>query len=157
MNYFFGDLLNFPVGVVSFKGDVPLDLPSVAQQLFELKLNGYIVLSVKGNLVEEGILFFREGEGIACIVECLAIDRTLKGNEALEFFLNQTKGKGFFQCVELTKSQVDLIIAFDEKLLINKIVLKELPKMIPLVFSTKFEREESKVNALETYGLGELK
>jgi len=149
--------MNFPVGGVVSKGEAPFDLASVSQELFEKKFNGYLILSVRGELVEEGALFFREGEIVACIVECLAIERTLKGNESLEFFFNQTKGSGFYQCVELTRSQVDLIMAFDEKLLINKIALKELPKLIPSVFSPRFERPTGKQDALFAYGLGELK
>ena len=149
--------MNFPVGGVVSKGEVPFDLAGVSQGLFEKKFNGYLVLSVRGELVEEGALFFREGELVACIVECLAIERTLKGNESLEFFFNQTKGSGFYQCVELTRSQVDLIMAFDEKLLVNKIALKELPKLIPSTFSSRFERPTGKQDALFAYGLGELK
>ncbi|MFA5125463.1 MAG: hypothetical protein WC462_00485 [archaeon] len=149
--------MNFPVGSVVSKGDVPFDLVSLAEQLSVKRFNGYIIQSVRKNLVEEGVLFFREGQICACIVECLALQRVVKGNEALEFFCNQTKGNGFYQCVELTRSQVDLVTAFDEKLLTNKIVLKELPRMIPSAFSPKFERPEDKVSALDNYGLGELR
>jgi len=149
--------VNFPVGSVVSKSDVPFDLISLAEQLSNKRFNGYIIQSVRKNLVEEGVLFFREGQICACIVECLALQRVVKGNEALDFFCNQTKGNGFYQCVELTRSQVDLVTAFDEKLLTNKIVLKELPRMIPSAFSPKFERPEGKVNALDSYGLGELR
>jgi hypothetical protein len=149
--------LNFPVGTVILKGEIPYDVLSTAQQIYDKRFSGYLIQSVRGNYIEEGALFFREGEMIACIVECVGVKRTLKGTEAMEFFFNQTRGKGFFQCVELTRSQVDLVTAFDEKLLADKIALKELPKFIPSVFSPKFERAEGKVDALEAYGLGELK
>ena len=149
--------MNFPVGSVVSKGDIPFDFVPLAEQLSNKKFNGYIIQSVRKSFVEEGVLFFREGQICACIVECLVVQRSLKGNEALEFFFNQTKGNGFYQCVELTRSQVDLVTAFDEKLLTNKIVLKELPRMIPSAFSPRFERPEDKVSALDTYGLGELK
>jgi hypothetical protein len=149
--------MNFPVGSIVLKGDVPFDFVSFAEKLSIKNFNGYIVQSVRKSFVEEGVLFFREGQICACIVECLAVQRVVKGEEALDFFLNQTKGEGFFQCIELTRSQVDLVTAFDEKLLTNKIVLKELPKRIPSTFSPKFERSEGKVSALDSYGLGELK
>ena len=130
--------MNFPVGEVRGKGVNPIDFVSKAEELSSKAFNGYLILSVKGNLVEEGIIFFKGGVIIGCIVECLAVEKTIKGNGALEFFFNQTQGKGFFHLVELTRSQVDLITAFDEKLLVNKIDLKELPKSIPSVFSIKF-------------------
>lgn len=149
--------MNFPVGNVEGKGIVPFDFSVKAQDLFIKSFTGYLVLSVRGHFVEEGAVFFREGVIVACIAECLAAKRTLKGNESLEFFFNQTKGKGFFHLVSLTRSQVDLVTAFDEKLLVNKIDLKELPKMIPSVFSVKFEKPISEKSALEAYGLSELK
>ncbi|MFA5931337.1 MAG: hypothetical protein WC821_03415 [archaeon] len=149
--------MNFPVGSVASKGEVPYDLVFLANQLFEKNFNGYLIQSVRGSLIEEGVLFFREGEICACMAECLAMDRTVKGNEALELFFNQTRGMGFYQCIELTRSQVDLVTAFDEKLLVNKIVLKELPKSIPSSFSNKFEREIGKIDVLQAYGLSELK
>jgi hypothetical protein len=152
----FGDMLNFPVGSVLFKGSVPFDLVSVSQKLSDQKFSGYLILTIRGHFIEEGVLFFREGEISGAIVECLALQSTIKGTEAISYFLNETKGVGFYHCVELTKSQVDLITAFDEKLLAPKIVLKDLPKMIPNAFLPKFERAGEKKSALETYGLGEL-
>ena len=149
--------MNFPVGEVSGKGSAPFDFAEKAQELLSKSFNGYLVLSVRGHFVEEGAIFFKGGEIIGCIVECLAAERTLKGNEALEFFYNQTKGRGFFHLVGLTRSQVDLVTAFDEKLLVNKIDLKELPKTLPLVFSVKFEKNIGEKSALDTYGLSELK
>lgn len=149
--------MNFPVGSVSSKGVVPFDFSLKAGELSSKSFTGYLVLSVRGHFIEEGAIFFRDGIIVACVVECLAAERTLKGNEALEFFFNQTVGKGFFHLVELTRSQVDLVTAFDEKLLVNKIDLKELPKMIPSVFSVKFEKPISEKSALDAYGLSELK
>jgi len=149
--------LNFPVGTVLFKGEVPFDLVLAHQKLFDQKFNGYLIQTITGHFIEEGVLFFREGEITGAVVECLAIASTIKGSEALDYFFNQTKGVGFYQCVELTRSQVDLITAFDEKLLAPKIVLKDLPKMIPTAFLPKFERTSEKKSALDAYGLGELK
>ncbi len=149
--------MNFPVGEVVAKGDVPFDFVSKAQELLDNRFNGYLILSVKGNFIEEGALFFREGVIFACIVECLGAEKTVKGSEAFPFFLNETKGLGFFQCVGLTRSQVDLVTAFDEKLLTNKIDLKDIPRMIPSAFSPRFSRAQSQKSALDAYGLGELK
>jgi hypothetical protein len=50
-----------------------------------------------------------------------------------------------------------LIVAFDEKILLPKIDLKALPKMIPNAFSPRFERSVTRRDALESYGLGEIK
>ncbi len=149
--------MNFPIGEVVSKGDVPFDFASKAVELSQNRFSGYIILTVRGHFIEEGVVFFREGELVSCIVECLALEQTLKGDKAMEFFLNQTKGLGFFHCIMLTRSQIDLINAFDEKLLLaNKIDLKDLPRMIPSAFSPKFYRLPTEKSALEAYGLGEL-
>jgi hypothetical protein len=105
-------------------------------------------------LVKEFNLFSE----LACgYIEIILKNEENKINEALEFFYNQTKGRGFFHLVGLTRSQVDLVTAFDEKLLVNKIDLKELPKILPSVFSVKFEKQINEKSALEAYGLSELR
>jgi len=150
--------MNYPAGLVVSKGPLPNDFSTIADQLVSKRFNGYVIQSIRSHYIEEGALFFRDGEFVACIAECLSVGKTFKGNEAIEFFLNQTRGKGFFQTVELTRSQVDLVTAFDEKiLLVDKINLKDLPKLIPTVFSGKFEPEKKGENLLESYGLGELR
>jgi len=149
--------MNFPVGTVLKKGELPNDVMVIANDLESKKFNGYIVQSVKGEVIEEGVLFFRDGKISACIVECTSLRKTFKGKEAVELFLNQTKGKGFFQVVELVRSQVDLVEAFDEILMLREIALKDLPKLIPNTYVTKFKGEVKKENFLERYGLSELK
>ena len=149
--------MNFPVGNVLSKGELPNNIISVASGLEQKKFNGYIVQSVKGEVIEEGVLFFRDGKISACIVECVLLKQTFKGKEAIELFLNQTKGKGFFQVVELTRSQVDLVEAFDEILMTREIALKDLPKLIPTTYATRFRGEAKKENFLERYGLSDLK
>lgn len=150
--------MNFPVGVILAKGSLPVEFSDLVQQLANKKFNGYIVQSVSGSLIEEGVLFFREGELTGCFVECLGAKKIMRGDEASSFFFNQTKGKGFFHVIELAKSQVDLIIAFDEKLLFSsKIALKDIPKLIPSTFEPRFSVEQADSFSLDNYGLGELK
>lgn len=150
--------MNFPVGEVIARGVAPFDLVTRVEELQSQEFNGYIVLAVKGDLIEEGILFFKEGKVLACIVECLAAGKTLKGSSALEYFGNQVKGNGFFQVVSLTKSQVDLVFAFDEQLLLQpKIDLKDLPRFIPSAFLPRFSRPKEEKSVLEYHGLGGIK
>jgi len=149
--------MNFPVGAVVSKGELPTNVTTIANELGSKKFNGYIVQSVKGEVVEEGVLFFRDGKISACIVECTSFKQTFKGREAVELFLNQTMGKGFFQVIELTRSQVDLVEAFDEILMVREIALKDLPKLIPNTYATRFKGEIEKENFLDRYGLSELR
>ncbi len=150
--------MNFPVGEMIAKGSLPVLFFDIVEQLLNNRFSGYVVQTVKGKLIEEGVLFFRDGEIFACIVECLGSKKTVKGSESLSFFFNQTKGSGFFHIIELTRSQVDLITAFDESLMISsKIPLKDIPKLIPSSFDPLFSIEEKSDFSLDSYGLGELK
>ena len=150
--------MNFPVGKVISKAYLPVDLELVISELAKIKFNGYLIQTVKGECIEEGVLFFRDGVLNACFVECLSAKQTFKGNEAFSYFLNQTKGNGFFQTISLNRSQVDLVTAFDEKLLFkNKIALKELPKLIPVKFEDKFNVLSESSNVLDKYGLSGLR
>ena len=149
--------MNFPVGTVVTKGELPSNVLAIANELAEKKFNGYIVQTVKGEVIEEGTLFFRDGTISACIVECMLLEQTYKGKEALDLFLNQTRGKGFFQIVELTRSQVDLVEAFDETIMLHEVNLKELPKLISVTYSIKFKGNAKRENVLERYGLSDLK
>lgn len=151
--------MNFPVGKIVSKGSLPLSIVDLIEQCNQKKFNGYVIFSVLGNFIEEGVLFFRDGVNYAACVECMSVKKSIKGDEAFSYFLKQTKGKGFFHLVELSRSQVDLVTAFDEKLvLVNKIPLKDIPKLIPNVYEPQFRAEvvESRLD-LDKYGLGELK
>lgn len=149
--------MNFPVGTVIAKGSLPNPLVDLSEQLLEKEFNGYIVQTVHGSLIEEGLLFFRGGEIIGCIVECLGAKKSFKGHEALPYFINQTKGTGFFHIIELVRSQVDLITAFDEKLLfVSKITSKDIQKVLPATFEARFSIEKNSSFSLDTYGLAEL-
>ncbi len=150
--------MNFPVGNVIAKGNAPFDFKEVADALVQKKFNGYFILSVKGECIEDGAIFFRDGEMVACIVECSALGKTIRSREASEYFFNETMGEGFFQIVELARSQVDLVTAFDEKILfVDKITLKDLPKLIPNAFEAKFVSPKQGEHPMDLYGLGELK
>ena len=150
--------MNFPVGAVTMKGEVPFDISSTLQELQAKTFNGYIIQSIKASCIEEGILLIRDGKPIASVVECLTAQKLMKSKESLEHFMNQTRGKGFYQVVELSRSQVDLVTAFDEKMLFGEeIALKDVTKLIPNVFTEKFAVGESKQDIFEAYGLGGLR
>jgi hypothetical protein len=150
--------MNFPVGDIIAKAYLPVSFETITLELEKIKFNGYIIQSVKGSVMEEGALFFRDGKVSACVVECLAVKANLKGNEAFKQFLNETKGKGFFQTVKLTRTQVDLVTAFDQKILItDEVNLKEVAKLIPNSFEDKFGLPQGKEDILDKYGLGSLK
>ncbi len=150
--------MNFPVGNVLSRAPLPANIKELLTELENNLFNGYLVMSVKGDCIEEGVLFFKEGEPIAAIAECLFFEKTFKGKEALKYVMNQTKGDGFFQTIELSKNQIDLVTAFDGKILLgDKINLKDLSKLIPDKFQQYFEISECDDEAVDRYGLSCLK
>ena len=138
-------------------GPCPFDLVGTIKSLQDKSFNGYIILAVRGSFIEEGVLFLRDGVITACVVECMGAEKMFKGDDALSYFANESKGTGFSQVVSLSRSQVDLVLAFDEKLLVGKIDLKDIPKLIPSDFAPLFSRVVKQKNALDAYGLGDLK
>jgi hypothetical protein len=150
--------MNFPVGRVVMKGELPSNIYLTIQELVNSGFNGYIIQSIKSWCVQEGVIFFRDGKVIASIVECSFVKKNLKGDEAFLEFLNQTLVKGYYQIVELSRSQIDLIIAFDQKLLFSKeIVLKDVTKLIPNKFIERFSFDDTKKDVFGAYGLGALR
>jgi hypothetical protein len=150
--------MNFPVGQVLKKGELPTAVSKVIQELSSSSFSGYIIQSIKSWCVQEGVLFFRDGKVVASVVECILAQQILKSNEALSEFLNQTNAKGYYQVVELSRSQVDLITAFDEKILFaGEIALKDVTKLIPNKFTERFAVGELREDVFEAYGLGALK
>jgi hypothetical protein len=147
--------MNFPSGQVVKKGELPFNFQEIFNDLNSKNFNGYLILSVHSNFFEEGICFFKSGQIIGSLVEVLNLKKLIKGDEAMDYFLNATVGNGFYQIVELTKSQVDLIIAFDEKLGIKN-MYKDFSKKIPSKFSEKFELNISKDDLFNKYGLDAL-
>lgn len=150
--------MNFPAGKVVLKGTIPFDFEVIAKGMTEGYFNGYIIQTVKASCIEESVLFFRGGNVYACFVECLLAQKSFKGREALSYFANEVKGNGYFQVIELARSQVDLIAAFDEALLLPAgMSLKDVLKSIPPAFAENFKAEEKGKDFFESYGLGELK
>lgn len=150
--------MNFPVGKVLKKGELPNNVALLINELSSSGFNGYIIQSIKSWCVQEGILFFRDGKIIAALVECISAQKNMKSNQALSEFLNQTKAKGYYQVVLLSRSQIDLITAFDEKMTFpSEIALKDVTKLIPSAFTEGFSVGESKKDIFEAYGLGALR
>ncbi len=151
--------MNYPVGKVVEKNSLPSDFSSLLLRLENQRFNGYIVQSVKGSsFVEEGVLFIRDGFSSACIVECLLAKKTFKGSSALDYFFNQTKGNGYYQLVELTRTQIDLINAFDEEILLPKpLPAKDASNFVPTNYAERFSSSYNSNAVFESYGLRDLK
>lgn len=115
--------------------------------LLEKKFSGYAILTIDGRSgIEEGALLFRDGEAIGAVFEYLRFGRSLFGDAALLHFLNASKAEfGILDIIGLNSQQIELIIAFNEKIELNKPVsAKDLAKIVPDKYNPKFAENELK-------------
>jgi hypothetical protein len=162
--------LNFPVGTPREK-NIRLDQKELATKLAGFSaesFTGCIALSAKAPFgIEDGILFFKEGLAAAASFEYSNYDIIVGGDKAMECFFNASAAKlGVFDIFELSKQQVDLIITLSAKIALSRQIrgkdlqplLKEkyLLETAQSALGSAVQKEESKVQLLKKFGLGEI-
>lgn len=162
--------MNIPIGKVeteqkSFVEEKPFDK---LKAMVNSGSSGYIVATIEGTTgLEEGLLMVREKEVVGAIFNSLRVNRQLYGVQALRLVLNLFKAKkGVFDVNGLSKQQIDLIIAFNEKVHLSKTIdLALLSKLEPETYRKDLVSEElaldltaedTKHNLLKRMGLGSI-
>ncbi len=152
--------MNLPVGK-TIERDLKLskvDKKKILTDLFDGLFTGYIVLTVEGKTgIEEGLLLFEKGELKGSIFEEISKENELMGDIALIKSMNAFAAKeGIIDVNSLTKQQVELIIAFQENILITKTTkAEELIKLIPKTYDSikKENKKETKIDIFKKIGL----
>jgi len=162
--------MNIPVGKVEeaqvhFSESQPLDK---VKQLLQSGFSGYLVATTEGATgLEEGLLMLKNKEVVGAIFDALRINKQLYGVPALRSVLNLLKaGKGVFDLNVLSVQQIDLIMAFNEKIKLPKpIAVQMLSKLAPSKYNPGFVSNElavgmqatdTKSNLLKKLGLGSI-
>lgn len=52
--------MNFPVGQVVSKAPLPIDFEVIFNEFQKRLFNGYVIQSVSGDCIEEGVIFFEK-------------------------------------------------------------------------------------------------
>lgn len=163
MNYPVGELVEQGIALEQFKL-----LPKLGE-LNSLDFDGYIVLTIDGIAgIEEGVLFLRKGVAVGAAYEYLKFGKTVFGEEALRRFLNAYKARqGILDVCKLSRQQVDLIIAFDERIALEqRLAAKDLSKLTPKEYNSSLaesalgnllESRESKQALFKRFGLGAIR
>ncbi len=128
--------MNIPIGNVeeqhlSFSENNPLNK---IKQLMQSGFDGYVVATIEGvSGLEEGLLLLKGKEIVGAVFDALRINKQLYGVPALRLSLNLLKArKGVFDVNRLSRQQIDLIIAFNEKIRLAKpIAMPMLSKLLP--------------------------
>lgn len=162
--------MDLPVGEVKEKNIVlkEIDIFKKISGLMQKDFSGYAVITIEGRSgVEEGAALVLKGELIGSIFEYLRFDRKVFGDSALLHFLNASRADfGIMDLVSLSRQQIDLIIAFNEKIELGKPVSpKDLQRLVPDSYNPKFaenflgkelEKKESKFDVFKKIGLAEF-
>jgi len=112
--------------------------------LVKSSFTGYLICTIKGYMgIEEGVLLFRQGAIIGSFYDYINKDKELLGEDALKRAFNCLLApKGIIDVVALTGQQLDLITAFQEKILIkNPIDLKRASKTVPQKYSEDYAKQ----------------
>lgn len=162
--------MNIPIGEL-VEESIPLKNIDIGQKLsalMEESFIGYLVLTVEGSSgIEEGLVLIKAGEAVGAIYEYVKFEKSLYGDTAMQHLLNAGLVEfGIVDVGTLTKQQIDLIIAFNEKIELGKhLTQKDLPKVLPKKYSVgfaeealgeKLKKKESKFDVFKKLGLGKV-
>lgn len=162
--------MNIPIGNVeeehlSFSESNPLNK---INHLMQSGFDGYVVATIEGiSGLEEGLLLLKGKEIVGAVFDALRINKQLYGVPALRLSLNLLKArKGVFDVNRLSRQQIDLIIAFNEKIRLAKpITMPMLPKLLPSKYKPDIVSKElavdlgvseTKYKLLKRLGLGSI-
>lgn len=162
--------MNLPVGSVKEENlkTNEFDLVKKSIELMKENFNGYVVITAEGYQgVEEGILFFKKGIIVGSLYEYSKYKRFVYGDSALPMVFNVSKANfGIADIYSLTSQQLDLIIAFNEKLVlqdavsendVKKYAVKSYSKDFAVsALSDKLKKEESRYDILRRLGLNRI-
>jgi hypothetical protein len=136
--------------------------------LLETDFAGYAVVTIEGRSgIEEGILLIRQNIVIGAIFDYLRFAKEVFGDEAVTHFFNAAKADfAVMDIISLSKQQIELIIAFNEKIELSKpIMQKDLarigaekfsPRLAESVLGNELFKKESRFDVFRKVGLAEF-
>lgn len=163
--------LNYPVGELLDQGlelAGSLQSASFVSKFFGSSFVGYVVVTLEGfSGLEEGVLFFREGFAVGAAYSFDAYDVAIFGDQAMSAFLNALSAqRAVADSVHLTKQQVDLVLALDQRTAVSRPWSGDgLEKKIPVAYNPAFAMRAAKgltqvitpaSDIMKKIGLGEL-
>ncbi len=162
--------MNIPIGEVveqhkSFSEIQPFKR---LEKLLDSDFNGYFVAAIEGiSGLEEGLLLIKEKKIVGAVFVSLRINKQVYGPLALRLVFNLLNSKkGVFDLNKLSRQQIDLIIAFNDRITLEKPVEKQLllklgsgsyqGALVSKILELEFESSASKHNLLKKLGLGSI-
>lgn len=133
-----------------------LNFKQKVSQLMDQNFSGYLAIQIEGfDGLEEGLLLFRNNQIQGALYEYLKFDVTVVGDIAMSHCLNAAGADyGVVDVVNLSNLQVDMAMAFDEKIKLTTPVDK---KAVERLSVTSFEpslAEKTLSAAIKRDGVG---
>lgn len=137
--------LNYPVGESMGEGlrSDKLETASFLKTFFVPAFSGYVVVTAEGFAgMEEGVLFFRDGFPVGSAFSYDFFDVQVFGDASLDSFFNALAAKhGVVDVYRLSKQQIELILALDERTALNaSFPAESLPKKVRSSYDPSFAR-----------------
>ena len=162
--------MNIPIGKVVEEHQSLSDNDPFAkmEKLLKSGFNGYLVATIEGVTgLEEGVLMMKQSQVVGVVFDALRFNKQLYGLKALRLVLNILKAKkGVFDLNKLSKQQIDLIMAFNEKIRLPKevdrsIMLKLKPSeykadLVSKELAVDLSQKDTRYNLLKKLGLGSI-
>jgi len=137
-------------------------------QLLNAGFSGYVVATAEGLAgIEEAVLLIRGNAVIGAIFEAVKSGAIFFGLDALRLSLNLLKAKkGVFDVNALSSQQIDLIIAFNEKVqLLQPVDMQTFGRLLPAEYRPQLVHDvlhgsqgpaDDKEKVLKRFGLGSI-
>lgn len=162
--------MNLPIGEITQQGvdSRKFDETKEINSLFDKLFSGYLVITIEGfGGVEEGIMIFKKGRIVGTIYEYMNYGITIFGESAIPQIFNSLAAEfGVIDVVSLTTDQVDLVIAFNDKIKlpielgkrdVSKFFVKKFsPSYAAKVLSKVVEKQETTKTIFDKLGLSDL-
>ena len=145
-----------------------VDVAGLVKALVDKEFTGYVVNTIFGYAgIEEGALLFKKGELAGCYFEYTNFGIVVFGNDAISQTFNSFGAlQGALDIVSLSGQQVDLVVAFNDRLKVTvRFKKSELLGLIRTQYVSSFAQKtlssvisesESRKSVLKKFGLSEL-
>ncbi|MBU0662617.1 MAG: DUF2226 domain-containing protein [Candidatus Diapherotrites archaeon] len=162
--------MNLPVGsaVAEEVALKDFDIQGITDSLFDKLFSGYIVVTIDGyDGMEEGVMIFRKGTLAGALYEYMNYDILVFGEPALVQVFNALAAEhGAVDIYNLSNQQIDLVTAFNDKIILPKpLGKKDIKRMYVKEFADQYAKQvlaevlkthESRESVFKRLGLSRL-
>ncbi len=129
------------------------DMLQIVSNMISKGFTGYVICTIENlNGVEQGFIIFKKGQISGAYYEFVTHAVEVSGDPAVRLVLNSFLARsGIIDINALTTQQIDLITAFQEKILTSEAIdARKLQKIYPRAFNSELAKQYVKSQQEET-------